>query len=103
VRDSSNIFEEAVALQQQALEPAAVAAFNLPSGQPRVVLRISAGGRVLAADVAAKSIRKVQATITETEPENVTIIVQGKLEADKLSEAGIVAQIKTPKPAIDTA
>jgi hypothetical protein len=81
------------------LDPAAVAALSIPNGQPRVVLQISAGGRLLSADIAAKALRKVGATITEAGFENVVIVVQGKLEGDRLTEAGIVAQIKTPKPA----
>jgi hypothetical protein len=84
------------------LDPAAVAALNLPTGQSRVVLRISAGGRVLTADVACKSVRKVMTTITEAGPDSVAVIIQGKLEGDALTEAGIVAQIKAPKPPIDT-
>ena len=45
------------------LDPSAVAEINIPNGQARVVLRISAGGRVLTADIAAKGLRKAMATI----------------------------------------
>lgn len=81
------------------LDPAAVAEINIPNGQARVVLRISAGGRVLTADIAAKGLRKAMATIAEAGRDGVAVIIQGKLEGDALTEAGIVAQLKAPKPA----
>ena len=56
--------------------------------------------REVTADIAAKAIRKAQATIAESGPDQTVCFVQGKLVAgDILAEAGLVAQVKTPKPA----
>jgi hypothetical protein len=79
------------------IEAATVASLNIPNGQPRLSLRIAAAGRTLKVDLAAKSLRKVQAALTEAGPDGLTVIVQGKLEGDKLLEAGIAAQPRTPK------
>lgn len=81
------------------LDPAAVAAIPAPPGQPKVAIRVTAAGKTLVADINAKSLRKVVAAIAEAGPDGVAVIVQGKLEGDRLSEAGIVAQVKIPKSA----
>ena len=51
-----------------------------------------AGGHRLHADLASKAIRKAQAVIRSGES---YCFVQGKLQDDVLSEAGIVAQVKS--------
>jgi hypothetical protein len=56
-------------------------------------------GRKLRFDVAPRAIRKCLATISEHRAENVVVLVQGKLLGDNtVADAGLVAQVKTPKP-----
>jgi hypothetical protein len=81
------------------LESAAVAGLNVPGNQPKMSLRISVSGRTLRTELVCKSLRKVQAQISEHSPDAVAVVLQGKLEGESLLEAGITAQIKTPKPA----
>ena len=73
---------------------------------PRVVLTIEAAdyGSVTA-DIAAKSLRKAQAAIAEHGSDGVTCVLQGKLvvAGGKISEAGLVAQVKVAKPATEAA
>jgi hypothetical protein len=84
-----------VALRASELAPLAV-----PNGAPRVVLRIKLPDRTLTADISAKSLRRVQAAISELGAENVACILQGSLVAgDVVAEAGLSGQPKTPKPA----
>jgi hypothetical protein len=86
------------------LDPASVALVPTPNGQPKVSLTIEAGGRVVRADVNAKSLRRCIATIAESGPDNGAVILQGKLEADgSISESGIVAQPKVAKPVAEAA
>jgi hypothetical protein len=58
---------------------------------------INAGGRIVKADLATKSVRKAVKTLTESGVANVTLIIQGSLSTDglKIEEAGLVANIKT--------
>ena len=80
-----------------AVEVGAIAA---PEGTPRVALRIAVPGRTVSADIATKSLRKAQAAIREAGVDGVAVILQGHLIAgDVIAEAGLVAQVKTPKPA----
>ena len=80
------------------LDPAAVAKIEVPNGQPKFPLRVAVAGRTLIAELNAKSLRRCIATIGATGPDGVAVVLQGKLEDDKLVEAGIVAQPKAPKP-----
>jgi hypothetical protein len=83
------------------LNSAEVAALSVPNGSSRVILKISASGRAVTADISGKSLRKAQATIGEAGVDGCVAILQGKLEAqggaDVITEAGLVAQIKAPK------
>jgi hypothetical protein len=82
------------------LDPAEVALLAVPDGQPRCVLRTAVAGRIVTADIAARSLRKAQATIHEHGPAGVAVILQGKLVVgDQLAEAALAAQAKAPKPA----
>jgi hypothetical protein len=66
---------------------------------PRVPFTINVDGRKLRADVAAKSVRKSLALLQQHGPEDVAVIIQGKLlRDDTIMEAGLVAQVKAPKP-----
>jgi hypothetical protein len=70
-----------------------------PHQIPRTVLRITLPDRTVTADIATKSLRRAQKTITDTGAENIAVIIQGALAAgDKISEAGLSAQPKAPKP-----
>ena len=86
------------------LNPAELIALPVPDGSPRVILKIAASGRTITADIAAKSLRKAQATIREAGADGCAAIIQGKLEANNVvTEAGLVAQIKMAKEAKEAA
>jgi hypothetical protein len=74
---------------------------EIPNGQPRFMLAIRLpDGRAVAADLSAKSVRRAIAATHENGPDNVTLILQGKLGADdRIVEAGIAAQVKATPPA----
>jgi hypothetical protein len=73
-----------------------------PGSPTRVTLQIVAGGRTVTADIAAKSVRKARALITEHGADQVAVLIQGKLDGSVVAEAGLVAQLKTPKVANTT-
>jgi hypothetical protein len=80
------------------LNAAELLAVPVPEGKPRVTFSVKFPDRVLTVDVAAKSVRKAQATIRESGADNVVLLLQGSLVAgDVLAEAGLSAQLKTPK------
>jgi hypothetical protein len=83
------------------LDPAEIESLSLVEGRSRVELNIrTADGRIVSADIAAKAVRKAQAVITEHGTDGVAALLQGKLgKGDVLLEAGLVAQVKVPKPA----
>jgi hypothetical protein len=62
------------------------------------LLAITCDGKVYTADIATKSLRKARATIAANGAENVFVMVQGKLKGNEITECGLVAQVKTPKP-----
>jgi hypothetical protein len=75
-----------------------ILAVPVPDGKPRVVLRIKLPDRVLSADIAAKSLRRAQATIREVGADGVAVLLQGNLVAnDVVADAGLSAQPKAPK------
>jgi hypothetical protein len=83
------------------LDPAALAGIEIPNGTSKVTLRIAVGGRTVTAEVNAKSLRRAVTAINAAGPENVAVIIQGKLEANNvLAEAGIAAQPKAQKVAV---
>jgi hypothetical protein len=77
-------------------------------GSARTLLTVRLPDRTLTADLASKSIRKVQAAIDQYGVEGVAVVLQGRLAAgnagDQLVDAGI-AQAKAPKadPAAEAA
>ena len=73
----------------------------LPSlhDQERVKLAIVCEGKLYSADIATKSLRKAKSAISANGTENVFAMVQGKLKGNEITECGLVAQVKTPKPA----
>jgi hypothetical protein len=65
----------------------------------RVPFTIDVEGRRLHCTFAAKSVRKALATLQHNGPENVAVLVQGRLlRNDEIGEAGLVAQLRAPKP-----
>ena len=82
------------------LDPHELVRLTAPDGQPRTVLRIGLPDRAtFAADIATKALRKAIATIRDNGPDNCVSFIQGKLAGTKVTEAGLVAQVKAPKPA----
>jgi len=77
------------------LDASAVAGIKVPDGTPKVTLRISLPDRTITAPVNSKSLRKVLATIAANGPENVAVVLSGKLEGAVLMEAGIAGSPKT--------
>jgi hypothetical protein len=69
-----------------------------PGGQARCQLAITCEGKVYTADIATKALRKAKSTIATSGAENVFAMVQGKLRNNEITECGLVAQVKTPKP-----
>ena len=85
------------------LDVAEVAALPDPGGQARSQLAITCEGKIYTADIATKALRKAKATIAASGAENVFVMVQGKLRNNEIIECGLVAQVKTPKPAVEAA
>ena len=67
-------------------------------GNSSRVMEIAVGGRTFTADIAAKSARKCRAAIAEHGPEKCVLLIQGRLEGNAIAKAGIVVQVKTPRP-----
>jgi hypothetical protein len=80
------------------LDPAEVRALHIPDNQVRAQLAITCEGKVYTADIATKALRKAKSTIAASGAENVFAMVQGKLKGNEITECGLVAQVKTPKP-----
>ena len=76
------------------LDPGALAGTVIPDGMPRIVLRVAVGTRTVTASIAAKSVRRAVVTIAETGPDNVALILQGKLNGETIEEAGLSAMAK---------
>jgi hypothetical protein len=82
------------------LNAAELLAIKSPKDRPRITLRIRLPDRTIAAEIAAKSLRKAQATIPEAGADNIALALQGRLIAgDMIVEAGLSAQLKAAKPA----
>jgi hypothetical protein len=71
--------------------------------QARCQLAIACDGKIYTADIATKSLRKAKSTISANGAENVFVGLQGRLKGDEIVECGLVAQVKTPKPAAPVA
>lgn len=83
------------------LDSTAFVGVDVPFGQPKVSLRIKVGERIVKAEVSAKGLRRVVTQLATGE--ECVVVIQGKLEGDVITEAGLVAQVKTPKPAVEQA
>jgi hypothetical protein len=76
------------------LNPADVLGITIPSGSPRCPITVRVpdkNGTTYLADLNAKSVRKAQATLTAEGAENVSAIIQGRLDGAQIAEAGLVA------------
>jgi hypothetical protein len=82
------------------LDAAELAAIAAPVGASRLDLKVNLPDRNLVANIAAKALRKAQATIAEHGADNVALVLQGHLVGNTIAEAGLVAQIKQPKPSV---
>jgi hypothetical protein len=85
------------------LDPAAIASVTVPNGTTKFALQIRVGGRIYTADLNAKSLRRCVAAIGEAGPDNVAVIIQGKLDGTAIIDAGIAAQPKAPKATAEAA
>jgi hypothetical protein len=86
------------------LDPAEAAQLVAPDGRPRVAIDIRLPDRRVTAELNAKSVRRALAVISEHGPDSVSVIVQGKLVGDTITEAGIMAQPKVrPQAAAEAA
>jgi hypothetical protein len=74
-----------------------------PGGQARCQLAIACDGKIYTADIASKSLRKAKSTIAASGVENTFAMIQGKLKGNEIVDCGLVAQVKTPKPAAASA
>ena len=82
------------------LDANSFAGLQVPNGVPKFDIAVEVAGRTVTASVNAKAVRKAAATIAEHGPDMVAVILQGALAPDNtLIEAGLVAQVKTAKPA----
>jgi hypothetical protein len=80
------------------LSPELVLALPALEGTSRTKFTITADSGPLTADIATKSLRKVQTAIREAGADKIAVILQGKLGRDEILEAGLIAQPRTPKP-----
>jgi hypothetical protein len=96
----SNVLHAGALKVTVVLNPAEVAAVPVVDGVPRVTVTINAAGRQLAATVSMKSLRKAQKVIRDLGAESVAVILQGKLEAGSIIEAGLTVQPKQPRVAV---
>jgi hypothetical protein len=68
------------------------------------VVAIQAPDRRVTADLNAKSVRRALATISEHGGDGVTVIIQGRLVGDTITDAGLMAQPKVrPQAAAEAA
>jgi hypothetical protein len=76
------------------VEPNDILGLVIPEGAGRVSFAIQAGGHHLAVDVAAKAVRRAQQVIRSGDA---FVGIQGKIEGMRIADAGLIAQLKTPK------
>ncbi len=79
------------------LDPAAFVGVVVPNGQAKFPITVEVAGRVLKADLNAKSLRRNVLAIEAAGPEGVAVVLAGKLEGNELQEAGMQVMPKAPK------
>jgi hypothetical protein len=77
------------------VDPAALAAFHVPNGSQRSPFVISIGEHQVVGEFNSKTLRRCLAAVRDAGPENVAVVVSGKIVGDRLEEAGILAQPRT--------
>ena len=82
------------------LDPASVLALRCPEGGPgRVHLSIQTPSRMMHAEIASKTVRKVQTAIRQHGRDGLACLIHGRLGAgDTITEVGLIAQPKLRKP-----
>jgi hypothetical protein len=83
------------------IDAAEIARISAPEGGPaRIVLNVTLPDRMVAVDLAAKSVRKAKATIAELGADGTACIIQGRMlgNPDRIADAGLSAQPKAKKP-----
>jgi hypothetical protein len=67
-----------------------------PDNAPtRTIISVNVGGRTVTADIATKAVRKTVKQLLEHGAQNVTLLLQGELNAkDEVESAGLAAQVK---------
>ena len=73
------------------LDTTELLAVTAPDGKPRITLRIRLPERTLTADIAAKSLRKAQTAIRDAGADDIALVLQGRLAAGAIAEAGLSA------------
>jgi hypothetical protein len=81
------------------LDPTALVGVEVPNGLSKATLRVTVGGHTVTAEVNAKSLRRAVTTITTEGPDSVTLLLQGKLEGNVITEASIATQPNAQKVA----
>jgi hypothetical protein len=79
------------------LAPAALISVHVPDGVPSVAVTVQVERRILTASIAAKSVRRAIVAIGESGPDNIALLLQGKLVGDVIEDAGLSAMPKAPK------
>lgn len=70
----------------------------------RTAITVAVGGRTVTADIATKAVRKAVKALQEHGAENVTLLLQGELNAkNEVESAGLAAQVKVQPAAVEEA
>jgi len=79
------------------VDPAQLAGVELANGAAPQPFVVAVAGRKLVGQLNPKTLRKVLAMVREHGSEAVAVILQGQLADDAITEAGITAQLRTPR------
>ena len=79
------------------IDAAQLAGAELANGAAPQPFVVAVADRKLVGQLNPKTLRKVLAMVREHGPEAVAVILQGQLAGDTITEAGITAQLRTPK------
>lgn len=81
------------------LDPAAVAALDVPTDKPRFTVELQVAGLVIRATLNSKTLRRGLQMIRDQGMENVAAFMQGRLVGSELQDAAITVQPRIPAPA----
>jgi hypothetical protein len=79
------------------IDAAQLAGVELANGSAPQPFVVAVAGRKLVGQLNPKTLRKVLAMVREHGSEAVAVILQGQLADDAITEAGITAQLRTPR------